>query len=55
MTDAGADLDLIVAAALEAGQLAVRMRDEGLSVEIKPDKTQVTNADLATDALLTRQ
>ncbi len=55
MTDAGADLDLIVAAALEAGQLAVRMRDEGLTVEIKPDKTQVTNADLATDALLTQR
>ena len=46
MTDAVADLDLIVAAALEAGHLAVRMRDEGLTVEIKPDKTQVTNADL---------
>ena len=55
MTDAGADLDLIVAAALEAGRLAVRMRDEGLTVEIKPDKTQVTNADLATDALLTQR
>lgn len=53
MTDAGADLDLIVAAALEAGRLAVRMRDEGLTVEIKSDRTQVTNADLATDALLT--
>ncbi|WP_340645187.1 3'(2'),5'-bisphosphate nucleotidase CysQ [Phenylobacterium sp.] len=55
MTDVGADLDLIVAAALEAGRLAVRMRDEGLTVEIKPDKTQVTNADLATDALLTER
>ena len=55
MTDASADLDLIVAAAVEAGNLAVRMRDEGLTVEIKSDKTQVTNADLATDALLTER
>jgi myo-inositol-1(or 4)-monophosphatase len=55
MTDAGADLDLIVAAAVEAGNLAVRLRDEGLTVEIKPDKTQVTNADFATDALLTQR
>ncbi|MES2721687.1 MAG: 3'(2'),5'-bisphosphate nucleotidase CysQ [Pseudomonadota bacterium] len=55
MTDAGADLELIVAAALEAGRLAVRLRDEGLSVEIKSDNTQVTNADLATDALLTER
>ena len=55
MTDASADLDLIVAAAAEAGALAVRMRDEGLAVEIKPDNTQVTNADLATDALLTQR
>ena len=55
MTDVGADLELIVAAALEAGRLAVQMRDAGLSVEIKADNTQVTNADLATDALLTQR
>lgn len=55
MTDARADLDLIVAAALEAGNLALRLRDEGLTVEFKADKSQVTNADLATDALLTQR
>ncbi|WP_421934564.1 3'(2'),5'-bisphosphate nucleotidase CysQ [Phenylobacterium sp.] len=55
MSRAGADLDLIVAAAREAGDLALRLRGEGLSVEIKADKTQVTNADLATDALLTER
>ena len=55
MTDVQADLDLIVAAALEAGHLALKLRGKGLSVEYKADRSQVTNADLATDALLTRR
>lgn len=52
-TEARVDLALIVEAAREAGLLASRLRDEGLSVEMKPCDTPVTNADLAADALLT--
>lgn len=46
------DLALLVEAALAAGDLASRLRDEGLVVEFKPGDSPVTNADLAADALL---
>ena len=48
-----ADLELILAAAREAGALALKLRREGLTTEYKPGDSPVTNADLATDALLT--
>ena len=48
------DLELIVDAALEAGELAATLRRRGLEIEYKQaDRTPVTNADLAADALLT--
>lgn len=47
------DLALIVAAAHAAGALARDLRHRGLEVEYKADKSPVTNADLATDRLLT--
>jgi len=48
-----ADLELIRAAALEAGDLAVRLREmDNLQVTAKPGGSPVTNADLAVDALL---
>jgi myo-inositol-1(or 4)-monophosphatase len=49
------DLALLLDAAREAGSLAERLRSEGLRIEYKPDGTPVTNADLATDALLTQR
>jgi myo-inositol-1(or 4)-monophosphatase len=50
MTD---DLALIEDAAREAGELASRLRREGLQVEYKSaDSTPITNADLAADAFL---
>lgn len=52
MTD---DLALIIAAAHAAGTLARDLRHRGLEVTYKADKSPVTNADLATDALLTDQ
>ena len=52
MTDYAADLDLIRAAAIEAGALALAEREAGLKVESKPGGSPVTNADLAVDALL---
>lgn len=53
MTD---DLDLILAAAHEAGALARALRHEGLEVEYKgEDGTPLTNADLAADRLLTER
>jgi myo-inositol-1(or 4)-monophosphatase len=53
MTDGFADdLALILDAALEAGALALRLRDRGLSVDFKEGDSPVTNADLAADALL---
>lgn len=52
MTD---DLALIVAAAHAAGALAHDLRLAGLEIEYKDDNTPVTNADLATDALLTER
>ena len=49
-----ADLELIVGAAHEAGELARTLREKGLEIEYKEDDgTPVTNADLAADALLT--
>ncbi|MGZ3400990.1 MAG: 3'(2'),5'-bisphosphate nucleotidase CysQ [Caulobacteraceae bacterium] len=47
-----ADLDLIRAAALEAGRLALEARAEGLKVWSKPGGSPVTDADLAVDTLL---
>ena len=50
---AGADLELIVEAAREAGELALTMRSAGLEIAYKEgDATPVTDADLAADALL---
>lgn len=46
------DLDLILDAAREAGELASRLRQAGLQVELKAGDSPVTNADLAADALL---
>jgi myo-inositol-1(or 4)-monophosphatase len=49
------DLDLLLAAAREAGELAARLRREGLVVDFKPGGSPVTNADIAADALLRRR
>lgn len=50
------DLELIVDAAREAGELAATLRRRGLQIEYKhADRTPVTNADLAADALLTER
>lgn len=50
------DLALILDAAQEAGELARSLRREGLEIEYKEnDGTPVTNADLATDRLLTER
>ena len=52
---AAEDLALIVAAAQAAGDLAERLRDQGLTTEYKAgDATPVTNADFAADRLLTQ-
>ena len=53
--DARRDLDLILDAAREAGELALRMRAAGLDVAWKEGNSPVTDADLATDALLKRR
>ena len=47
-----ADLDLIRTAALEAGQLALEARAEGLKIWSKPGGSPVTDADIAVDTLL---
>lgn len=53
MTSADDDLALIAEAARHAGELANRLRREGLQVEYKSaDSTPITNADLAADAFL---
>jgi len=49
------DLALITEAAHAAGALARDMRRKGLQVEYKDDRSPVTDADLATDALLTER
>ncbi len=46
------DLELITAAAQEAGALALALQGEGLTIVNKADGTPVSNADLAADALL---
>jgi len=46
------DLDLIADAALEAGRLALELRDQGLQIWYKDGVSPVTNGDLAVDALL---
>jgi myo-inositol-1(or 4)-monophosphatase len=46
------DLDLIADAALEAGRLALELREKGLQVWYKDGVSPVTNGDLAVDALL---
>lgn len=52
MTTAAQDLELISEAAREAGLLAVRLREAGLETAFKEGDSPVTNADLATDALI---
>lgn len=47
-----ADLELIVAAARQAGDIALKRRAEGLQVWSKPGDTPVTNADMEVDAFL---
>lgn len=54
-TGAAADLELILDAAREAGELALRMRAAGLTIDYKPGNSPVTNADLAADALLRKR
>jgi myo-inositol-1(or 4)-monophosphatase len=49
---ADSDLDLIRAAAQEAGRLALEARAEGLKVWSKPGGSPVTDADIAVDTLL---
>lgn len=53
--DALADLELIRTAAEAAGVLAVELRAARLEVSQKADRTPVSNADLAIDALLRRE
>lgn len=52
MTEAAADLKLITETAREAGLLAVELREAGLETAYKAGDSPVTNADLATDALI---
>jgi myo-inositol-1(or 4)-monophosphatase len=46
------DLTLVLEAAQAAGELACRLREQGLAVDFKEGGSPVTNADLAADALL---
>ncbi|MFN4296370.1 MAG: 3'(2'),5'-bisphosphate nucleotidase CysQ [Brevundimonas sp.] len=50
-----ADLDLLKAAAIEAGALAVRHRAQGLTIQSKPGGSPVTDADMAVDRWLREQ
>ncbi|HEY9235262.1 MULTISPECIES: 3'(2'),5'-bisphosphate nucleotidase CysQ [Phenylobacterium] len=52
MTEAAEDLKLITEAAKEAGRLAMQLREAGLETTFKEGDSPVTNADLATDALI---
>ena len=52
MSDLGPDLDLIRAAAMDAGALALAERAKGVTVRSKPGGSPVTSADYAVDALL---
>lgn len=47
-----ADLELIRGAALEAGELALKARRDGLKIWSKPGGSPVTDADIAVDTLL---
>ena len=49
MTD---DLKLLAETALAAGDLALKLRDAGLTVERKEDRSPVTNGDLASNDLI---
>lgn len=46
------DLELILQAAREAGEIALRLRADGLSISYKDGRSPVTNADMAADAYL---
>ena len=52
MSGAANDLNLITQTALAAGEVAQAMRASGLETTYKSDKTPVTDADLAVDALI---
>ena len=52
-SDLSNDLDLILAAARETGEMILIRRKAGLTVEYKANHSPVTDADLAADALLT--
>ena len=52
MIDLGPDLELIRAAAIEGGSLAIAERARGVSVRSKPGGSPVTSADYAVDASL---
>ena len=52
MSDLAVDLDLICAAADEAGRLALAERDRGLKIWSKSGGSPVTSADMAVDRLL---
>jgi len=52
MIDLAADLELIRAAAIAAGDLALAERDRGIKIWSKSGGSPVTSADLAVDALL---
>lgn len=52
MTDPAQDLALIADAAHRAGALALQLRAAGLETAFKEGDSPVTNADLATDALI---
>ena len=47
-----ADLDLLRAAAIEAGARAVHYRAQGLKIQSKPGGSPVTDADVAVDSWL---
>ena len=52
MSSLAADLELIRAAAVEAGELAVAEREAGLNIWYKDGGSPVTSADIAVDGLL---
>lgn len=51
----GADLDLLIGAAREAGALALKRRTPALEIERKADGSPVTSADLEVDRLLRQE
>nr|MBF0664284.1 3'(2'),5'-bisphosphate nucleotidase CysQ [Brevundimonas sp.] len=52
MSDLAADLELIRAAAVAGGDLALAERERGLKIWSKPGGSPVTSADMAVDRLL---